>query len=88
MLVGYDCAAGLFRRGVLVAGTYSKARTIRIEPALDIPTPLLVDVLNRLEDVFKEIQTKRFASHARIGSDVLFDRATVAKYAEMPCGTN
>ena len=28
--------------GVLVAGTYSKARTIRIEPALDIPMALLL----------------------------------------------
>ena len=32
--IGFACAAGLFKRGVLVAGTYSKARTIRIEPAL------------------------------------------------------
>ncbi len=57
--IGYECAAGLFRRGVLVAGTYSKARTIRIEPALDIPTALLHEVLNRLEDAFKEIQAQR-----------------------------
>jgi hypothetical protein len=75
----------LFRRGVLVAGTYSKARTIRIEPALDIPIPLLLEVLNRLEDVFKEIQTQRHASHARTGSDVVVDRTTVGKYADMPC---
>ena len=60
--IGYDCAAALFRRGVLVAGTYSKARTIRIEPALDIPAPLLLDVLNRLEDSFREIQSRRFGS--------------------------
>jgi putrescine aminotransferase len=86
--VGYDCAAALFRRGVLVAGTYSKARTIRIEPALDIPTPLLLEVLNRLEDVLKEIQTKRFGSDGCTGSDGLVDRATVGKYAEMPCGAN
>jgi putrescine aminotransferase len=86
--VGYDCAAGLFRRGVLVAGTYSKARTIRIEPALDIPMPLLLEVLNRLEDVFKEIQTKRLASHARTGSDVVVDRTTAGKHADMPCGAN
>ena len=32
--IGCQCAAGLFKRGVLVAGTYSKARTIRIEPPL------------------------------------------------------
>lgn len=55
--VGYQCAGALFRRGVLVAGTYSKAKTIRIEPALAIPMPLLQEVLNRLEDSFKEIVT-------------------------------
>jgi hypothetical protein len=45
----------LVERGVLVAGTYSKARTIRIEPALGIPMELLGEMLNRLEDTFKEI---------------------------------
>jgi putrescine aminotransferase len=53
--IGFACAAGLFKRGVLVAGTYSKARTIRIEPALGIPTALLQEMLNRLEDTFKEV---------------------------------
>ncbi len=53
--VGYSCAAGLFKRGVLVAGTYSKARTIRIEPPLGIPMELLKEMLNRLEDTLKEI---------------------------------
>ena len=53
--VGFKCAAGLFKRGVLVAGTYSRARTIRIEPALWIPDALLKEMLNRLEETFKEI---------------------------------
>ncbi len=53
--IGYQCAAGLFKRGVLVAGTYAKARTIRIEPPLAIPDALLKEMLNRLEDTFKEI---------------------------------
>lgn len=53
--IGYKCAAGLFKRGVLVAGTYSKARTIRIEPALGIEQSLLAEMLNRLEDTFKEM---------------------------------
>lgn len=57
--IGFECAAGLFKRGVLVAGTYSKARTIRIEPALGISDALLKEVLNRLEDTFKEISAKR-----------------------------
>jgi putrescine aminotransferase len=53
--IGYAFAAALFRRGVLVAGTYAKARTIRIEPSLDIPTSLLLEMLNRVEDALKEI---------------------------------
>ncbi len=53
--VGYRCAGALFRRGVLVAGTYSKARNIRIEPPLGIPIELLREMLNRLEDSLKEI---------------------------------
>ena len=57
--IGYQCAAGLFRRGVLVAGTYSNARTIRIEPPLGIPATLLQEFLNRLEDSLKEIEGRR-----------------------------
>lgn len=53
--IGFSVAAGLFKRGVLVAGTYSKARIIRIEPALAIPDALLGEMLTRLEDCFREI---------------------------------
>ena len=53
--IGYHCAGALFRRGVLVAGTYSRARTIRIEPPLGISMDLLREVLNRLEDSLREI---------------------------------
>lgn len=53
--IGWKCASGLFKRGVLVAGTYSRARTIRIEPALGIPMELLKEMLNRLEDTFREM---------------------------------
>ncbi|HJR16030.1 MAG TPA: aminotransferase class III-fold pyridoxal phosphate-dependent enzyme [Gemmatimonadales bacterium] len=52
---GWRVASGLFRRGVLVAGTYSKAQVIRIEPALGISMELLHEVLNRLEDTFREV---------------------------------
>jgi putrescine aminotransferase len=52
---GFRCAAGLFKRGVLVAGTYSRARTIRIEPALGIPMELLNELLTRLEDTLREV---------------------------------
>ena len=55
--IGWKCASGLFKRGVLVAGTYSKARTIRIEPALGIPMDLLKEMLGRLEDTLKEMAT-------------------------------
>lgn len=53
--VGFQCASALFRRGVLVAGTYSKARTIRIEPPLGISMDLLQKMLDRLEDSCIEI---------------------------------
>jgi putrescine aminotransferase len=53
--VGYQCAGALFRRGVLVAGTYSKARAIRIEPPLGIPMSLLEELLNRLEESVQDI---------------------------------
>ena len=53
--IGWAVAAGLFKRGVLVAGTYSKAQVIRIEPALGIPQRLLEEMLGRLEETFKEV---------------------------------
>jgi putrescine aminotransferase len=55
--IGWKVASGLFKRGVLVAGTYSKAQVIRIEPALGIPMELLQEMLNRLEDTFREVAT-------------------------------
>jgi putrescine aminotransferase len=53
--VGYKVAAGLFKRGVLVAGTLTSAQTIRIEPPLVITYEQIDAVLNRLEDVLKEV---------------------------------
>ena len=53
--VGYKVAAGLFKRGVLVAGTLTSAHTIRIEPPLVITYPQLDEVLNRLEDTLAEV---------------------------------
>ena len=52
---GYRVAAGLFRRGVLVAGTQISATTIRIEPALDISDEIVETVLARLGEVLAEI---------------------------------
>lgn len=54
--VGYKVAAGLFKRGVLVAGTLISATTIRIEPPLVITKEQIDTVLNRLEDSLKEIE--------------------------------
>jgi putrescine aminotransferase len=48
-------AAGLFKRGVLVAGTLTSAHTIRIEPPLVIPYELLDAVLERLADTLVEV---------------------------------
>jgi putrescine aminotransferase len=50
---GYSVAAGLFRRGVLVAGTLLNAKTIRIEPALSISRKLIDEVLGHLDDTLK-----------------------------------
>jgi putrescine aminotransferase len=52
---GYAVAAGLFRRGVLVAGTLLNSRTLRIEPALSIPRPLVDEVLEKLDDTLHEL---------------------------------
>jgi putrescine aminotransferase len=52
---GYAVAAGLFRRGVLVAGTLLNAKTIRIEPALNIPRELVDEVLEKLGDTLREL---------------------------------
>ena len=53
--IGYKAAAGLFQRGVLVAGTLTSAHTIRIEPPLVITQEQLDQVLDRLTDVIEEI---------------------------------
>ncbi len=52
---GYKVAAGLFKRGVLVAGTLTSAQTIRIEPPLIITYEQIDEMLNRLEDTLKEV---------------------------------
>ncbi len=53
--VGYKAAAGLFKRGVLVAGTLISSKTIRIEPALNISYDQLKIVLEKLEEVLEKI---------------------------------
>jgi putrescine aminotransferase len=53
--VGYKVAAGLFRRGVLVAGTLTSAHTIRIEPPLVITQAQLETVLDRLSETVQQV---------------------------------
>ncbi len=53
--IGYRVAAGLFKRGVLVAGTLLSARTIRTEPALNISYELLDQMLDKLADTLKQL---------------------------------
>jgi len=53
--VGYKVAAGLFKRGVLVAGTLTSAHTVRIEPPLIIRYEQIDEVLNRLSDTLTEV---------------------------------
>ena len=52
---GYKVASGLFRRGVLTAGTLISASTIRIEPPLIITYDQIDEVLNRLSDTLNEL---------------------------------
>ncbi|MCE9614514.1 MAG: putrescine aminotransferase [Lentisphaerae bacterium] len=54
--VGYNFAAGLFRRGVLVAGTLLGLQTVRIEPALNIPMNLLERALDRIRETLEELE--------------------------------
>lgn len=59
---GYKIAAGLFNRGVLVAGTLTSAHTIRIEPPLIISYAQIDEVLNRLSETLADVnQTLRQA---------------------------
>jgi putrescine aminotransferase len=53
--VGYKVAAELFKRGVLVSGTLTNAKTVRIEPPLIISMGQLDQVLERLEDTLKSV---------------------------------
>ncbi len=59
---GYQVAAGLFKRGVLVAGTLTSAHTIRIEPPLVITYEQIDAMLDRLEDTLGEIKNEKIAS--------------------------
>ncbi len=53
--IGYKVAAGMFKRGVVVAGTLTSAQTIRIEPPLVITYQEIDEGLNRLSDTVEEV---------------------------------
>jgi putrescine aminotransferase len=63
--IGYQVAAGLFRRGVLISGTLTNATSIRIEPPLVIEYDEMDSFLDRLEDTLKAV------SGAPVTGDVL-----------------
>ncbi len=54
--IGYKIAAGLFKRGVLVAGTLTNAQSIRVEPPLVITQEQMDAVLDRLTDALGEVR--------------------------------
>jgi len=54
--LGWQFASGMFTRRVLTAGTFNNARTIRIEPALNIGYELIDEMLKRLEDVLASMK--------------------------------
>jgi len=76
--IGYKVASGLFSRGVITAGTLTNAKTIRFEPALNIPQEILDEALNRLEDVFKTIELPRRKESVNLyaGSILFVDLST------------
>ncbi len=60
---GYEVAAGLFKKHVLVAGTLISAKTIRVEPALNIPDKYLRVFLRKLEQVLEHIEKDGVHGH-------------------------
>lgn len=55
-VIGYKVASGLFSRKVLTAGTLTNARSIRIEPALNVPYEIIDEMLRRVEDTLASIE--------------------------------
>lgn len=55
---GFEVAKGLFASKILTAGTLTNAKTIRIEPPLNIPYEQLDRVLGVLEKVLPEVASK------------------------------
>lgn len=60
--LGYEVAKGLFKYGVLVAGTLINAKSIRIEPPLTISREQMDQVVERLDKVLAEVDQKARAA--------------------------
>lgn len=56
---GYLVASGLFKRGVLVAGTLNSAQTIRIEPPFCVTYEQLDKVFAKLEEALQDARVGR-----------------------------
>ena len=56
--IGYAVAAGLFHRGILVAGTLISSQTIRIEPALNVPWKFIDIMLAKLKETLRGLKVK------------------------------
>ena len=56
--IGFRVSKGLFREKILVAGTLVNAKTIRIEPPLNITLEQVDNVINALGKVLKEIASE------------------------------
>lgn len=53
--IGFQVVSGLFKRGILIAGTLNNSQVVRIEPALNVPYPLLDKFLQELESVIQSL---------------------------------
>lgn len=54
--LGYECAKGLFARGVMTAGTLVNAKTIRFEPTAAISDQDIQDVISRMDEALADTQ--------------------------------
>lgn len=68
--LGYEVAAGLFRRGVLVAGTLLNAKTLRIEPALNIPRQVVDEVLVALDATLHEVARNHTGRESAVSGEL------------------
>lgn len=56
--LGWEFCTALYDRGVLVAGTLTNAKTIRYEPALNIPDALLERTVDATRQALKQVREK------------------------------